>query len=271
METGSCPICDKPAESTFERDAIAYFDCSACGFRFSRQPTNPNLSQRLDEFESAYLRYLDDDPADEQNFSRLVRTLSVSPHGTWLDVGCGGGKLVRYLRQRGFDAEGIEPSEALYARFLTDEPFFHRDIAAVSGRRFDVVSALDVIEHVDDPVAFLASLRDSVQPTGTIVISTPDVAGAAARVLGKRWHHYNRYHSSFFSAATLDRAARRAGLRLGSLSHPGRRRSLGYTVRYVFEFGLGSNAPRIARRLDRIHVPINLGDVLLATLSSRWQ
>jgi hypothetical protein len=91
------------------------------------------------------------------------------------------------------------------------------------------------------------------------------------RALGKRWHHYNRYHSSFFSPSTLDRAANHAGLRVRSLSHPWRRRSIGYTARYLFEFGLRRPAPRIASGLDRVHVPLNLGDVLLATLSRQPQ
>jgi len=271
MQPATCPVCGAAAELAFEKDAIDYFDCSACGFRFSFQPTNPNLSQQLAQFESAYLQYLSDDPADEPNFAKLLRSIAAPPRARWLDVGCGSGKFVRYLRRRGFDAEGIEPSEALFDHFLADEPFFHRDLAAVADRRFAVVSALDVIEHVPDPVPFLASLRDAAEPTGTIVISTPDVAALAVRVLGKHWHHYNRYHASFFSPSTLDRAARRADLRVRSVSHPWRRRSIGYTARYLFEFGLRREAPKLARILDRVHLPINLGDVLLATLSRPQQ
>jgi len=271
VEHVSCPLCGGVTAIAFRKDAVDYFGCSGCGFRFSRQPTNPNLSQRLDEFESAYVQYLGDDPADEPNFAALLRSLSVPAPATWLDVGCGSGKFVRYLRRQGFDAEGIEPSSALFDHFLAREPFFHRDLAAVAGKRFAIVSALDVIEHVDDPVPFLASLRDVSEPTGTIVISTPDISGLTVRVLGRRWHHYNRYHLSFFSPATLDDAAGRAGLRVCSISHPWRRRSLGYSVRYLFDFGLRRDPPRLARQLDRAQFPINLGDILLATLAPRRQ
>jgi 2-polyprenyl-3-methyl-5-hydroxy-6-metoxy-1,4-benzoquinol methylase len=264
-------VCGAGAAIAFEKDAVGYFDCSACGFRFSRQTTNPNLDQDLEQFESAYLQYLGDDPADDANFSALLRSVAAPPRATWLDVGCGSGKFVRYLRRHGFDAEGVEPSAALFDHFLSDEPFFHRDLAAVAGRRFAVVSALDVIEHVGDPVAFLAALRDAAEPTGTIVLSTPDIAGLTVRALGKRWHHYNRYHLSFLSPATLDDAARRAGLEVRSVTHPWRRRSLGYSVRYLCEFGLRRDAPRLAQRFDRIQLPVNLGDILLATLSPRRQ
>jgi SAM-dependent methyltransferase len=271
MQPVHCPICGEAAAIAFEKDAVDYFDCSACGFRFSRQPTNPNLSQEIAQFESAYLQYLGDDPADEANFSALLRSLSVPPRATWLDVGCGSGKFVRYLRRHGFDAEGVEPSAALFEHFLADEPFFHRDVAAVADRGFAVVSALDVIEHVDDPVTFLATLREAADPDGTIVVSTPDMAGLTVRALGTRWHHYNRYHLSFFSKATLDDAANRAGLGIRSVSHPWRRRSLGYSLRYLFEFGLRHDAPRLARQLDRVQLPVNLGDILLATLAPRQQ
>lgn len=271
MQPVTCPICGEAAAIAFEKDAVDYFDCPACGFRFSRQPTNPNLSQELTEFESAYLQYLGDEPADEANFSALLHSVSVPPRTSWLDVGCGSGKFVRYLRRHGFDAEGVEPSAALFDHFLAHEPFFHRDVAAVADRRFAVVSALDVLEHVDDPVGFLTSLREAADQTATIVVSTPDVAAFTVRALGKRWHHYNRYHLSFFSPSTLGDAARRAGLSVRSVSHPWRRRSLGYSVRYLFEFGLRRDAPRLAQQFDRLQLPVNLGDILLATLSRPQQ
>ncbi len=123
-----------------------------------------------------------------------------------------------------------------------------------------------MLEHVPDPVPFLRSLADVVAPQGVVLISTPDAGSAAARVLGRRWHHYNRYHSSFFSPATLERAASHGRLRVVSTSHPGRTRPLGYAVGYLFEFGLRRDAPRVVHRLDAVKLPINLFDTMLAVL-----
>ena len=215
-----CPVCGGSTRDAFEKDGIAYRDCTVCGFRFSVQSGNANLEQGIEEFEPAYLQYLAADPTAEGTLERVLKAAGPPP-GTWLDVGCGGGTLVRALRARGIAAEGVEPNEALFARFLGGDDRFHHGLDELAGRRFDVVSALDVLEHVPDPVPFLRSLADVVAPQGVVLISTPDAGSAAARVLGRRWHHYNRYHSSFFSPATLERAAS-ARAAAGGLDVPSR-------------------------------------------------
>src|ERR687887_389730 len=161
-----CPLCGtRQLQPAFVKDGIPYFDCPACGFRLSRKARNANLDQDLDEYEPAYLQFLDSDATDDANLGRLVR--AVGPvDGTWLDVGCGGGKLVR---------------------FLAGDPRFHRSVDEVDAGRFAVVSAFDVVEHVPDPIAFLAALRRLASPTGRGGVATPDAASVTARLLGRRW------------------------------------------------------------------------------------
>jgi SAM-dependent methyltransferase len=260
-----CPVCGAATKDAFSKDGIAYRDCTVCSFRFSVQRANANLEQGIQQFEPAYLQYLAADPAAEGTLGHVLKAAGVSA-GTWLDVGCGGGTMVRALTARGFAAEGVEPNDALFGHFLAGDDRFHHDLGEVAGRRFDVVSALDVLEHVPDPVPFLRSLAGAVAPQGVVLVSTPDAGSLAARALGKRWHHYNRYHSSFFAPATLERAASHGRLRVVSTSHPGRTRPLGYAVRYLFEFGLRRDPPQATRRLDRVKVPINLFDTMLAVL-----
>jgi SAM-dependent methyltransferase len=182
-----------------------------------------------------------------------------------LDVGCGSGKLVRFLRDRGVEAYGVEPAEALFARFLAGDGRFFRDIdaaAAAAGRPFALVLALDVLEHVEDPVAFLGSLSVVAAPDGRVVVSTPDAGSLVARALGRRWHHYNRFHLSLLAPPTLARA----GLRAGPVEHPGRYRSAGYVARYLFEFGFRRPSPGWVAALDRRFFAINLRDTMLASL-----
>jgi SAM-dependent methyltransferase len=175
------------------------------------------------------------------------------------------GKLVRYLRGRGVDARGLEPSRALFDRFLADDPAFAcatlEEIRKLAPQTFDVVTAFDVIEHVSDPVGFLAEVAACLEPGGMFFASTPDVESLVAKAFGRRWHFYYPYHLSYLGPRTMTRAAP-ASLRAVDVSHRGRLRSVAYMVRYAAEMIGGITAPRWARLFDDWYMPVNLFDTM---------
>jgi SAM-dependent methyltransferase len=255
------------------KDQLSYRRCDSCDAFFTETPGNPNLETALEEYETAYLQYLARDAADDRNHAELLTSLrrwGIPLVGPILDVGCGSGKFVRYLRDQGLDAHGVEPADALFDAFL-DEPYFHRDLEAAiraAGGRFAVVFALDVVEHVAEPLEFLRALRAGAVPNGYVVLSTPDAGSRVAKALGHRWHHVNRYHLSLLSRRALLRAAARVGLQAQGIEHPGRYRSAGYVARYLFEFGLRRPAPGFIGALDDRLFPVNLRDTMLVALAT---
>ncbi len=269
-----CGICGgTDTTELFCKEGIPYFSCRSCGFRFARPARNPNLANRLEDYEPAYLQYLQPDRADRANFDALydwVTRFAPLPHVALLDAGCGSGKLVRYLRARGVDARGVEPSAALYDRFLSGNDFFvHGTLDSLresSTEGFDVITALDVVEHVEDPSALLADAAALLSPGGILLVSTPDVASWPARLLGRRWHYYNPYHLSYFDERSLMRCAAPLGLDLVERTRRGRRRSVGYLLRYLWNFVLRRNSPSFLEHLDALWVPINLFDVIYLCL-----
>ncbi len=97
-----------------------------------------------------------------------------------LDVGCGTGELVGYFGERGFVAEGIEPSAEAAAearargRTVTSsrlEPFAAR---ADRAGAYDAVTFLNVMEHVPSPVAILEATRALLAPGGIVAIRVPN-------------------------------------------------------------------------------------------------
>ena len=161
-----CPLCESDrVRKIFEKRGISYQRCLACEFVFSRPDTNPNLANTLEDYEPGYMEYLVESEVDERNHSALLRWVEhffpIAGQKV-LDIGCGVGKLVRFLRRRGIEAYGIEPAPALYSRFLAEEPFFFQqtieEFADVSDREeFQILFACDVIEHLEEPKGFLRS------------------------------------------------------------------------------------------------------------------
>src|SRR4030088_2908973 len=97
-----------------------------------------------------------------------------------LDVGCGSGNFLRSMKEAGFSSFGIEPSGtgSEYGRETHGADIYHGMIedylAANRGRRFDVITLLNVLEHLTDPAGTLRQLRQVLAPDGIVVIVVPD-------------------------------------------------------------------------------------------------
>ncbi len=132
---------------------------------------------------------------------RLVAA-GAGPRASVLDYGCGAGLLVADLAARGLDAHGYDAYAPAFA-----EP-------AALARRYELVIAQDVIEHVADPLALLATFERLAEPGGLIAIGTPDAAALDLRAPERFVHSLHQpYHRHILTAAALDAAAARRGWR----------------------------------------------------------
>jgi 2-polyprenyl-6-hydroxyphenyl methylase/3-demethylubiquinone-9 3-methyltransferase len=101
---------------------------------------------------------------------------------TALDVGCGAGLLCEPLARLGAQVTGVDaaPENIGAARAHAQASGLTIDYRAgefeneVKGRTFDLVTSMEVIEHVSDPAAFVAGLAAALAPGGLMILSTPN-------------------------------------------------------------------------------------------------
>jgi SAM-dependent methyltransferase len=111
-------------------------------------------------------------------FSHLIKRFGLPPNAEILDVGTSTGSNLRLLRDLGFDhVTGVDQSpEAI--RFCAEKGLGlvrQGDIRALEfpDRRFDLVLATDIIEHVDDDLGALRELRRVLKPGGYLLLTVP--------------------------------------------------------------------------------------------------
>jgi 2-polyprenyl-3-methyl-5-hydroxy-6-metoxy-1,4-benzoquinol methylase len=148
-----------------------------------------------------------------------------------LDVGCGAGTFLAIAAGRGWDVHGVEMNRALCddaERAVGPNRIVCGAFEALdpSEMRYDVITMWDVIEHVLDPVAFIARAQAMLRPGGVLVMCTPDEESLLAntgkaihRVSGGRWFYpalalHPRYHTFFFSGTSLENVLSARGMEL---------------------------------------------------------
>ena len=149
---------------------------------------------------------------------RFVRT------GRILDVGCGRGILPALMRERGWEAHGLEFSETS-ARHARDElrlPIFVGDFlwSPYTEGSFDTVVLWHVLEHVADPVAAIRRAHQILKPGGLLVIAVPNFESLQARFAGRHWFHLDvPRHYHHFGLGVLRRLLTSNGFSILDVSH----------------------------------------------------
>jgi 2-polyprenyl-3-methyl-5-hydroxy-6-metoxy-1,4-benzoquinol methylase len=170
-----CKVCDSKADSFTQLGTLSLLRCRSCGLIFvGNQFTDAALAAFYDKISETYYdecALLNDERSEE-----ATHDLSNLMPRSVLDVGCGDGNFLEHLRKlysHGLIA-GLEISEVC-ARKLEAKGFtvYRGSFESVNGPRFDLLTLLDVAEHVPRPVEFLTRCSSVLTSGGYLYIHTP--------------------------------------------------------------------------------------------------
>ncbi len=210
-----------PADSTREEGAIVR--CTRCKVIYKDPFPKPLMLQQGYE-ESIDEQYLALLPERRATFRHVLATIErhigkkqkiKNKKRRILDIGCAEGTLLSLARERGWDVAGVEPNKHLvkWAKKNQNLEIMQGSVYNKRLKRnsFDVITLLDVIEHVHNPIKFLSRCNELLVPGGTIFISTPDIGSPIARVMRRRWFYILSIHVFYFTEQTLSNILNKAG------------------------------------------------------------
>lgn len=240
--------------------------CKHCNFIQST-----NLTDVLAFYENL------EDPSYEANRKerllqarKIVHTIKKhKASGRLLDIGAGSGILVEEAIKGGFDASGIEPSSWLQKKATEHSlpvvlgTFPNADCTGP----YDVITIIDVIEHVNNPLHLLQEAHKALAPDGIIIVVTPNVGSIVASMLRFKWWHFRIAHIGYFNKKNLDLALTTSKFTKISMTSTTWYFALDYLVARVNTYLPAWRKLPIPRFFAKITVPLNLYDSLLAIYS----
>lgn len=263
LERVSCNLCGGSETRPFQRKAgYEVVTCVACGLVYvNPRPDGAHLLAHYNGNSSSRVQYyLDVEAADRRSFAEVLDVAQrLRPaRGALLDIGPNVGTCLMLARERGFEVRGIEinAEAARYCREQRGLDVLGQALApgVFPAASFDVILLGDVIEHLPDPLAALRCVQTLLRPGGITLISTPDVAGWAARALQVKPEE----HLYYFTPATMRRALESAGLEVLEVRPLDRYHNLTAMVHSTTFGGLFQTLAPLLRALHRL-----LGDVIV--------
>lgn len=141
----------------------------------------------------------------------------------YLDIGCNKGFLLNAGIEENFDVHGVELVTVLVKPFCNTFPEYSHQVysdkfCAVAQRfnagYFDLITAIDVVEHFEDPLADLKEVHRILKDNGAFIIQTPDIDCEQARTMGCNWGALKPLeHLHLFGGKNFIEFAKQAGFR----------------------------------------------------------
>jgi len=255
LETVRCDLCGSSdfilkftATSTEFKEAFRLVECQNCGLVYlNPRPTKSEISkyypqenyyayQGLEDKEWNNFRQkvknfiLESQPGyvNDQPFLRSLiwfffqRNLMIQvPHvqsGRILDVGCGNGFFLKWLKEHGWETYGVEISEkACQVAQKNGLKVFNGELteAKYPSDYFDVVVMNQVLEHVYSPRNYFREIKRVLKPNGLLISCVPNFNCFESKLFGRYWLALEvPRHLNFFTAETLRKLAQTEGFQI---------------------------------------------------------
>ena len=228
MDSERCPFCGHIAPLLFQvgdlnrrlgGETFPYYRCPSCRLVFLH-PHPADLGKYYPQDYYGLTRTLADlEPETAVDRYKIDIVRRYAPAGRLLEVGPSRGAFACLARESGYEVSVIE-RDAECCRFLSEvagiQAVNSTDPTAALAEQApcDVIALWQVIEHLDDPWAFVRTAAGRLNPGGVLVLATPNPDAVQFRLFGRYWVHLDApRHLQLIPASLLVGLGASLGLR----------------------------------------------------------
>lgn len=210
--------------------ALDIWQCSDC--RLQENRTRPDDLEQLYEegYYTGEANYIYEDErkqerANDQVWQERLKTIGRfnPPPGDFLDVGCSFGGFVEAATRAGYNSCGLDISAyAIEEGRAAGRNLIHGQVAlnTFEENSFDVITLVEVMEHLPDPQLTAQSLFRWLKPGGLLLIQTANFAGWQAKREGSNYHYYLPGHLYYYDSRNLKSLLKSQGFQRFKLFRP---------------------------------------------------
>ncbi|QER41742.1 methyltransferase domain-containing protein [Thermodesulfobacterium sp. TA1] len=237
----NCPLCGFNGPfSLFEViNQHRIFECPSCGLQFPYPPKAMDYDKAYEKevedllsfgsIDYDWAKQVEKDEIKERKkwervprFNVLLPILEVLPKGRLLDVGCSSGNFMLIARAKGFDVYGMDASDKAVElarknyKLKVVKALTFKDLPPDFQGPYKVITAFEIIEHLEEPFVFLKELYELLEDGGFAILSCPPYFAfryLANSYLKYQWwgHDYPPHHLNRFKPWTLYYGLKLAG------------------------------------------------------------
>lgn len=227
--TRNCPLCGATSNSAslvYYTHGMHIIQCMNCSLVYSRDVINHDADSaryRHSNVMGAHLAlhsnnvYAELERKKARYIVSRMRQIKTEDNVNLLDIGCSTGAVLAAGQDVGWRAVGIDLNSDTVnlarARGLNAVVgSFPNDLPDSAGT-FEAITMLDVLEHVEEPVDFLACVTGRLSQDGLLAIQVPNFNSLLIRIEGPANNNICHGHWSYFTDETLCKVAAQAGLK----------------------------------------------------------
>lgn len=203
----TCPWCGKPSNHIYlkvkdyflSKEDFDILQCDQCGLLFTSPRPAPDVIGKYYQSED-YYSHQNNNHGFIPRLYEAVKSINLKnkvnmaigglPQGRLLDIGCGVGDFLVQVKKRGWEIQGIEPSNdarAIAQNRLGFMPLQPSEYSVLADYSYDVITMWHVLEHVDDLKSQTNELKRLLKPGGRLIIALPNFQSFDCQYYKDKW------------------------------------------------------------------------------------
>lgn len=211
FQNNYCPLCNKIAKAQMG-GLSAYWFCSGCLLGRIKKMPRTDYKETYYTSGSSFLSKLFM-PLGDFFFRIRESYVGTEKKNLWIDVGAGEGSFLEKITAKKKIGVEISRSGRGSMRRKKITVMTNDEFLRAKKLNADVISFWHVLEHVDNPFAFIRAAERNLSSSGKLVIAVPNIASYEFEKFGTNWFHLAPlYHVWFYSPSSMRKILQNSGL-----------------------------------------------------------